>query len=824
MVERMLTAAQFGCELTTVNDAASLSVELAATPFDVVIANARLLNKNPEELTRVAALSPDTSMVLIVDPRSTAGEMEALSALATDCVFENQLQRLAPSVARATREAAERRERRQAEAALKVSEQRLQLALDAGEVTVWEYDLVSGEVRFSRQLGPMLGYTEAEVSPRIEAWIGLTHPDDLANVKAAMVRHFRGESASIDIEYRIRASDGDWRWLHTVGRVVDRDATGRATALTGTHRDVTERRQSDQQLRLLQLAMDAATNAILIADARKPDHPIVHVNRAFERMTGYTSAEVLGRNCRFLQGSDRDQPPLDHVRTALASGNEASVVVRNYRKDGTLFWNSLQVSPVRNGAGEVTHFVGIQSDVTELKNYQDQLEYRASHDALTGLLNRSALHDTVSRLIAHAKRAEKRFVVLYLDLDRFKVVNDSLGHASGDQLLICVADRLKACVRESDIVARLGGDEFAVVLADTPRAVSAASVAQKILHAIEQPVTILTHAVVTSTSIGACVYPDDGLDAESLLKNADSAMYRAKQSGRRRVCFYTDDLNRMANERLSLESALRRSLSRNEFELHYQPRVAIDSSRITSVEALVRWRQPPDELILPGRFIPLAEETGLIVPLGLWVLRTACMQMRQWRDDGYDALRMAVNVSARQLHEPDFVGTVGGILAECGLSPDHLELEITESVAMNDPEEMRGLLASLSDLGVSLSIDDFGTGQSSLAYLKRFPIDYLKIDQSFVQGICTDANDESIVRSIIALGKNLKLVVIAEGVETEEQRAFLEAAACDEMQGYLCSRPKPAHELAAQFAQAVRAEPTAVGSTPRVRTIDRGKA
>ena len=433
-----------------------------------------------------------------------------------------------------------------------------------------------------------------------------------------------------------------------------------------------------------------------------------------------------------------------------------------------------------------------------------QLEYRASHDALTGLVNRSALHDGLNRLIAHAKRADERLAVLYLDLDRFKVVNDSLGHTSGDKLLMCVAERLKACVRQSDMVARLGGDEFAVVLADTAHVMAASSVAQKILQAIEKPVTFAAHELVTSASIGACVYPDDGRDADSLLKNADIAMYRAKQNGRARICFYTEALNRIANERLSLETALRRAIPREEFELHYQPRVNLRSQRITSVEALVRWRSTPDELIAPSRFIPLAEETGLIVPLGLWILRTACMQMREWKDAGHD-IRVAVNLSARQLREPDFVETLSSILAECGLEARHLELEITESVAMHDPEEMRHLLKGLSDLGLSIAIDDFGTGQSSLAYLKRFHIDYLKIDQSFVHGIKADPTDESIVRSIIALGKNLKLILIAEGVESEEQRAFLETEACDEMQGFLYSRPKRAQELVTQFASMTKA-------------------
>jgi predicted signal transduction protein with EAL and GGDEF domain len=365
--------------------------------------------------------------------------------------------------------------------------------------------------------------------------------------------------------------------------------------------------------------------------------------------------------------------------------------------------------------------------------------------------------------------------------------------------LIAVAQRVKSCVRQSDVVARLGGDEFAVALADAGQSLSAAAVARKVLQSIQQPVTIQSQEVVTSSSIGVCVYPDDALSAESLLQNADIAMYRAKGRGTR-ICFYTEDLNRAANERLSLENALRRGLSRDEFELHYQPRVKAKSHHVTSVEALVRWRKSEQELVLPGRFIPLAEETGLIVPLGLWVLKAACSQMRQWKDAGHGSLRVAVNLSARQLREPHFVRDVSGVLADCGLDPCHLELEITESVAMHDPEEMRRLLKRLSELGVALAIDDFGTGQSSLAYLKRFQLDYLKIDQTFVHGIHDDENDESIVRSIIGLARNLKLIVIAEGVESDAQRTFLENEHCDEMQGFLFGKPRPAVEVSEAFA------------------------
>jgi diguanylate cyclase (GGDEF)-like protein len=464
------------------------------------------------------------------------------------------------------------------------------------------------------------------------------------------------------------------------------------------------------------------------------------------------------------------------------------VLLRNYRKDGTLYWNNLQISPVRDRDGTVTHFVGIQSDVTELKRYQLELEYRANYDTLTGLANKNLLGDRIKQAMVMANRKTGRIAILYLDLDRFKVVNDSLGHAKGDALLKSVAARLKVAVRETVTVARLGGDEFAIVLNGIEGPAFAATFAQKVLVELQQPIANDSHEVFTSASIGVCIYPNDGADGENLLKNADIAMYRAKHGGGNQVCFYTEDLNANALERLRLEGDLRRALTMQEFELHYQPRLALCSGQPTSLEALIRWRRG-DGLVYPGCFIPVAEETGLIIPIGEWVLRSACTQMKRWAEDGHGDLCVAVNLSPRQFRQADLVATIRDILEETGADAGHLELEITESVAMQDPEVSRTLLEDLSALGISIAIDDFGTGYSSLAYLKRFPIDHLKIDQSFVHGIPGDADSNNIVRSIIALGKSLGLTVTAEGVETEAQRAFLHAEGCDEMQGYLHSRP-----------------------------------
>ncbi len=583
-------------------------------------------------------------------------------------------------------------------------------------------------------------------------------------------------------------------WLQTVSGWLFVISSGWLLYLL-VHRTLTAISSAEEDLKLRDRAIESSVSAICITDNLAQDNPIVYVNPAFERITGYSSREVLGRNARLLQGTDLAQPELITVRAALHDQRPCHVVLRNYRKDGSMYWNELNIAPVRNDAGTVTHYIGVHSDITDAKTHQDELARQANHDSLTGLPNRNLLWDRIDRACARTQRYGGFAAVAFLDLDNFKVVNDSLGHSLGDHLLRAVAARLESSLRAMDTVARLGGDEFVLVLSDQKTEQSVSGELQRVVESFSQPFAVDGRDVFITASVGVALYPQDAKDPESLMKSAELAMYRAKESGRNAYQLYTAELQTRVTERLALEGMLRRALERGELALHYQPQVDLRTNRIFGCEALIRWNQADLGMIGPAKFIPLAEETGLIVPIGEWVVRTACLQSRAWQNAGLPAVTMAVNISARQFREKNLLQVVAKILAETGLDPTQLELEVTESVIMHDAQHVIAALQAFRDMGVRLSVDDFGTGYSSLSYLKRFPVDRLKIDQSFVRDITTDADDAAIAQAVITLGHTMNLRVIAEGVETPEQLAFLRRNQCDEMQGYLFGKPMPAHEF-----------------------------
>jgi diguanylate cyclase (GGDEF)-like protein/PAS domain S-box-containing protein len=564
-------------------------------------------------------------------------------------------------------------------------------------------------------------------------------------------------------------------------------AVARAVAESGER---AARAQAEEALRLTQQAVESSLDPVIITRDQTQGAPIVYVNHAFERITGYSAAEAVGRNCNFLQRGDRAQPDLVGIRTAVAKGQEVRALLRNYRKDGSLFWNELHITPVRRpDSEEITHFVGVVHDVTETRRYQEQLERQANYDALTGLPNRHLLHERLAQLIAGAQRHERKVLVLFVDLDNFKLVNDSLGHVIGDKLLCVIAERLVQRVRHEDTVARVGGDEFVVILTEQGDASRSHEAIERIHECVAQPCQIDGHELAVTASIGVAMYPHDAADAHALLRLADVAMYRSKELGRSGYQFYTAEMTARIRDRVALEGALRHALEREEFHLHYQPQFELSSGRIIGMEALIRWESRELGAISPVRFIPLAEETGLIIPIGRWVLQTACAFTRSLQRSGFADIGVAVNLSARQFRQKDLAQSVADVLAQTELEARFLELEITESMVMHSVEDVLATLKDLHGMGLTLSVDDFGTGYSSLAYLKRFPVHRLKVDRSFVQDIGADEDDTAIVRSIIALGHSLQLQVIAEGVETQAQLDFLSRAGCDQAQGYLLARP-----------------------------------
>ena len=564
-----------------------------------------------------------------------------------------------------------------------------------------------------------------------------------------------------------------------------------------------ERRRSEQHLRLITQVFENSDEGIVVADK---DVRIVFVNHAFTDITGYAAEEVLGQNPRVLSSGRHGKEFFAEMWNILHTSGHWQGEIWNRRKNGKVYPEWLTITTAHNDADEVSHYIANFSDISERKAADERILYLANYDALTGLPNRTLLRDRMEHEITVAHRRHKQAGVLCLDLDNFKTINDSLGHSTGDLLLQAVAERLKECVREGDTLARLGGDDFVVVLSDFHQAGDTVQVAQKILDALSRPYNIVGHELIVTSSIGISIYPDDGKDAESLLKNADAAMYHAKQSGRNNYKFFTHDMNARVLQRLSLEGSLRRALEREEFVLHYQPQVEIGSGRIVGLEALIRWQHPDMGMVSPAQFIPVAEESGLIVPIGEWVLNEACRQNRAWQDEGLPAVPVAVNISARQLWQKGLARVIEQALRDSGLPARYLELEMTESAIMHDMEQLIEMLREFSAMGLQLSIDDFGTGYSSLNYVKRFPLDKLKIDQSFVRDLTTDPDDAAITSAIISMARSLNLKVIAEGVETVEQLRFLAAHQCDEIQGYYFSRPLPAPEAARLLREGKRLE------------------
>ncbi len=562
--------------------------------------------------------------------------------------------------------------------------------------------------------------------------------------------------------------------------------------------------ESEAAARLYCRAMDASANGILIAQLRDGQLLVQYVNTAFSRMMGYDLGQVRGRDVHSIIHHPHNDAALGGLIEAILAQRSTLTQMQYQRPDGSAIWIDVSLSPVPDALGRITHYVAVFHDISERKRYEEQLERQNNQDALTGLASRNLLRERAELAIAFAQRQARTVAVCFLDLDHFSRINDGLGHPVGDAVLQALGQRLQSCLRERDTLARIGGDDFVAVLADMGSPEDVAQCADALIQQVAQPLQVQGHDITLSVSIGVSLYPQDGTDFDTLLRNADAAMYRAKERGRNALHFFTADMNGLALQRLELEAQLRQALTREELVLHYQPMLDLHSQRVTDAEALIRWRQSDGRMRPPADFIGLAEDTGLIVPIGRWVLRQACIQALQWQAQGVP-LRVAVNLSARQFRDPQLLQSVQETLTQTGLEPRYLKLEITESAVMENPEVATRTLHALRALGLGVSVDDFGTGYSSLAYLQRFPIDQIKIDRSFIHATDTDADSAAIVRSIVDLARALRLQTVAEGVETEHQRTFLQSCGCDLVQGYGFCRPIPAQDVLA-FVQKAHAQ------------------
>lgn len=669
--------------------------------------------------------------------------------------------------------------------------EQMEVAQRGSRLGSWHFNVLTRRTIWSAQEYRCLGYEPGGCVPGLEAFLAALHPEDRPLFEAQRQALMAGEHDDMELFLRVIHPDGSEHIVHERA-MVTRDPRGKVLNISGTTQDVTERKQQEEKLRLSARLMDSSQEAMVITD---PRGTILDVNPAFSVITGYRREEVIGGNPRLWKSQHHDADFYQNLWAALGVDGYWRGEIWNRRKDGDAFPSWQTISAVHDDQGHTTHYVSVFSDISSLVQTREQLTYQAYHDPLTGLPNRLLFNDRLTHALTRAERDGGQVAVLFLDLDRFKHVNDSLGHPAGDALLRAVAQRLSQSGRKEDTVSRTGGDEFILLMEELRDPQDAAHLADKLLRVLAEPHVIQGHDLYVSSSIGISLYPRDGESAEVLVRNADTAMYQAKSAGRKTYSFYTQDLTAKATERLQIESDLRRALEQRELTVYYQPQVDLEKGRFIGAEALVRWNHPVLGFLPPDRFIPIAEDTGLIIELGEQVMREACLQARRWLDAGFELETVGVNVAGPQLQRSDFVATVRRVLAETGLPAKHLDLEVTETFIMEHADVTFDLLNDLRALGVTLSIDDFGTGYSSLAYLKRLPIDRLKLDRAFIKDLPDDEEDAAITRAVVALSGSLGLRLVVEGVENVEQMAFLKNMGCREIQGYYFGRPVPAADF-----------------------------
>lgn len=672
----------------------------------------------------------------------------------------------------------------EAEQQLQIAEERLDRALSTGNVGIWVWDVAGDSLIWDDHIQPLFGFEPGTMPGSYQHFLDMVHPQDRERVRREFVRSL-ADGATYDSEYRVVRADGTVRAMASRG-TVERDGRGRAFKMSGVAWDVTDRKEAEETLRKLSKAVEQSSTSVMITDI---EGKIEYVNPRFSDVTGYRRDEVIGQNPRILKSG---YMPEEHARglwATIKAGREWHGEFYNKKKNGELYWEHASISPIRETDGSITHFLAIMEDMTLRKEYEERLLHQANFDDLTDLPNRVLAADRLAQALARARRNGTSAGVMFIDIDYFKLVNDTLGHAIGDELLIQAAQRLVSCVRDTDTVARFGGDEFMVIMPDLDSDAQLDVITEQVLESFTQPFSLAGHEIVVTASIGLTLYPDDGEDPHMLFRNADAAMYHAKDEGRNTYRFFTPEMNKKALRRLELETQLKYALERGELSIQYLPIVDTVSGRLQGAEALLRWENAELGYVSPNTFIPIAEETGLIGPIGEWVLIESCKEAGRWQEAGGKTLQLAVNVSSRQFWGANLLGAVKYAIAAGGIPGRALTLEINEQLLLEDPPATGSVMADLADVGVQFAVDDFGTGFSSIGYLQRFHFDALKLDRTFVRDVALDGDNATLATAIIAMAHGLGLRVIGEGVETEEQLAFLRRCECDMVQGYLFSKP-----------------------------------
>lgn len=672
--------------------------------------------------------------------------------------------------------------------------ERLWEVVQGGNLGLFEWR-PDGYVFFSREFKGQLGYKDRELGDDLEAWLSLIHPDEREAVRELFSVYARHPSGRFRSEVRVRHRAGEWRWILYQGTAIY-TSEGQLEKLLGSSLDITERRQAEERSARLAYAVEQSPALVMITDQ---DNVIEYVNQSFCEVTGFSRDEVVGYRPGILRYGEENVENYQRLWDTIREGEIWEGEFKNRKRCGDPYLEQARIAPVRDASGRVTHYVKLAEDITDKRALTERLEYLAFHDSLTGLPNRSLLLDRIGQAVLRSRRKRHSLAVVFIDLDDFKAVNDSLGHTLGDELLVQVAQRLSRVLRAEDTVARFGGDEFIVLLPSLEHESAVLPVLHRLQTTLGEPMPLSGHQLQLSVSMGVAMWSGDCEAPEELVRQADTAMYRAKAEGRRCYHFYEPEMDEALQERMEMDQAMRIGLERGEFYLVYQPRVDLVTGDVLSMEALVRWRHPEWGVVSPRRFIPRAEETGFILLLGPEILRQACSRIRAWKERSVPTVPVAVNLSARELRDPEVIDRILGIMADKGLEAGELEIEITESAAMGRVDQTARMLGRLNEHGVRISIDDFGTAYSSLNYLKRLPVHAIKIDQSFISDMEGDAanhpEDAAIIRAIIGLGDNLGMQVIAEGIENQVQRDFLLDSGCLQGQGYLFSYPMLAEDV-----------------------------